>query len=423
MPARTQPRTPSPFRDRRGAVAILMAIMLPVILGISALAIDLGIWFREQSRLQIAADAAAMGAARLLSSGTATSSQYAAAALLEAQAVSSNLWLGSLATPVTVSVTSSSQLTVTLNSTASLYLTAILSIPPPKLVARATAGLVPPPSCVLTLNPNAAPGIQVDNAGSITGSNCGIFTDSTAANAIYLNSGTISANAVGAVGSVTESNSGSNTLNPSPGTSHAAAVSNPYASLNAPTPGACNYTNASFTAYQSNPYQFTQSNNVFCGNTTIGGNSSTDTFAPGIYYVVNGNLTFNNATITQASGVTFVITGSSPGAFIWTNNSNTTTTISAPATGPTAGIVIWQTCPSSGAAPANSLAGGSTLQLSGEIYTPCGALNLSNNAKIIAASGAALGVVAAQLYATGSASLAATAGGATASSTQVNLLQ
>jgi hypothetical protein len=140
-----------------------------------------------------------------------------------------------------------------------------------------------------------------------------------------------------------------------------------------------------FTAWASNPYSFTQTNtvqlaqtnssnvygNVFCGNVTIGGNGSTDTFAPGIYYIYNGSLTFNNADITSANGVTFVLTGTNPGSFNWTNYSNTTT-LSAPTTGDTAGITVWQTgstaSGSTNTITTDAFNGGSTLQLGGAFY-------------------------------------------------------
>lgn len=232
------------------------------------------------------------------------------------------------------------------------------------------------------------------------------------------------AKSIGAVGIVAKSNSGSNTMTPA-GTNDQAAVADPLAGMQAPTAGACSYTNASFTAWQATPYQFTQSANVFCGNTTIGGNSSTDTFAPGIYYVVNGSLTFNNATITQASGVSFVLTGANPGAFSWTNYSNSPTTITAPTTGPTAGIAVWQTCPASGTAPANSMAGGSTLQMGGQFYTPCGALNINNDAKLVAAPGSAMGVVANTMHVSGSGAISAniTSGGSGSAAGQIALIQ
>ena len=60
----TRPRAAA-MRRRRGAVAVMLALMLPVLLAASGLGIDYGIWQREAVRLQLAADAAAMGVGRL----------------------------------------------------------------------------------------------------------------------------------------------------------------------------------------------------------------------------------------------------------------------------------------------------------------------------------------------------------------------
>jgi Flp pilus assembly protein TadG len=415
------------IRQRRGAVAVMIAIMIPVLLAVAGLAIDLGAWYREANRLQLAADAGAMGAARLLAAQTASTSDFQKAALLEAQGITAGNWIGALATPVAIGVAPDwSKVTVTLTSTADLYFARVLGVSAPTLHATATAGTVTSQNaCILTLSATASIGIDVENMGSVTASGCGIFANATATAAVYLNSGTIKGTSLGAAGGIDISNSGSNLLSALEN-AFAGPQTDPYAnSLQTPTPGACSYTNASFTAYQATAYQFTQANNVFCGNTTIGGNATTDTFAPGVYYVVNGNLTFNNATVTSAAGVTFVLTGSNPGAFSWTNYSNTTTTMTAPTTGATAGILVWQTCPASGSAAASTFAGGSTLQISGEIYTPCGALNLSNNVKLTSVAGSTVGfgVEASTLSVQGSASLSVGAGSSSSSAAQIALLQ
>lgn len=412
------------MRDRRGAIAVMIAVMIPVLLAMLGLAVDLGVWYRESVRLQLAADAGAEGAAWLLPGQTARTSDFQAAALIAVNGVTGGKWIGTLATPASVSVAADwSQVTVTLTSTADRYMTSMIGVPAPALSATATAGIHVQSACILALSTSAAPAIQVDNMGSLKANGCGVFSNSTAANAIYLNSGTISGKSVGAAGGIALSNSGSNTFSPAPGNPHAAPQGDPYASLPAPSPGSCSYTNASFTANQASPYKFTQSKNVFCGTTTIGGNNTTDTFDPGTYYVVNGDLVFNNAAITQAQGVTFVLTGSTPGAFSWTNYSNAVMTMTAPTTGALAGVLVWQRCPTSGSGKANSFAGGSTLQISGEFYAPCGAVNLSNNAKLATTSGGAMGVVANTIHATGSAGISAGSSGTTNSAAQITLLR
>lgn len=415
-----------PFDDRRASVSLLVAVALPAMVLLAGISLDVAAWALQQTKLQHMVDAAAVaGARQAASGGTAQQNAGVAADLAElngAAGVASRTWNAATATlsdgEVSVAVGASkvhsggTAIAVTATRTVTGPVSALLpnGAGTRTLVTSGTAEtwsttntVTSTAPCVLALDGSANSAIKADNMGVITATGCGIFSNSSNATSIYLNSGTISGQSVGAVGGIVRSNSGSNTFSPMPGTSYAAAVGNPYGGRTVPSYGACSYTNASFSAYSPTPYAFTQARNVFCGNTTIGGNASTDTFAPGIYYVVNGNLIFNNATITQASGVSFVLTGSSPGSVQWTNYSNTNTTITPPTTGATAGIVFWQACPASGNAPDNSMAGGSTLILGGTFYAPCGALNMSNNARLNAPSSGGMDVVVRTLYAAGSA--------------------
>ncbi|HJM49099.1 MAG TPA: pilus assembly protein TadG-related protein, partial [Alphaproteobacteria bacterium] len=53
-------------RDGRGAVAIIVALVFPVIFGIAALTVDIGHVLYMEAKLQAAADAAALAAASSL---------------------------------------------------------------------------------------------------------------------------------------------------------------------------------------------------------------------------------------------------------------------------------------------------------------------------------------------------------------------
>jgi Flp pilus assembly protein TadG len=417
------------FRQRRGSVAVFTALAMTALLGSAALAIDVGFLYRQGMRLQLAADAGALGAARLLPAHTATTSTYQAAALSEVNGVSSAQTVGTLQTPVGASYAADwSTVTITLTSTPSTFFARAVGFVPSTISASAKAGatVVPPTACVLATSKTATDAIQVDNQGSIVATGCPIFSDSNAGTSIYLNSGTITGSSIGAVGGVVTSNSGSNVMSPSPGTSNAPSETDPFSTLTVPT-----YTNSCSTANtnvndtsNNNGQPYVLQPGQYCGTMTVGGNGSTDQFQPGTYVIVNGSLVFNNADVTLASGVQFVLTGSSPGSFQWTNYSNTTA-MTAPTSGTLAGILVWQTCNSSGSDSANTFNGGGTLQMSGSIYTPCGQLNMNNNAKLTAASNSSFGVVAQTIYATGSASIATStaSGSAAPTTTSYTLLQ
>ena len=189
-----------------GSVSVLVALMAPALIGGAALIIDAGMWFAQQCRLQLAADAAAHGTAFLLSdtslqsqSSSTQTSAFQSVALAEAQGVGGSL-ISALQTP-SVSVGANwASVTVTIGVKGDSFLSGAIGFAAPTLSASATAGLTPPSSCVLALNTSAAEAIHVDNMGSIRANGCGIFADSNASNAIYLNSGTISGQTIGTVG-------------------------------------------------------------------------------------------------------------------------------------------------------------------------------------------------------------------------------
>jgi Flp pilus assembly protein TadG len=51
------------LRDRRGAVAVAVAVLLPVLIGFAGIGVEIGLWFAVQRQNQSAADAAAISAA------------------------------------------------------------------------------------------------------------------------------------------------------------------------------------------------------------------------------------------------------------------------------------------------------------------------------------------------------------------------
>ena len=50
-------------RDRRGAVALAVAVLLPILIGFAGIGVEVGLWFAIQRQNQSAADAAAISAA------------------------------------------------------------------------------------------------------------------------------------------------------------------------------------------------------------------------------------------------------------------------------------------------------------------------------------------------------------------------
>lgn len=413
-------------KDRRGAVALWVAVAAPPLMMSAGLGLEASAWAVAKVQATVAADAAANAGAMVYgSANNAQTAVNAAANIAELNGIAGSasrtyvsgtktLTDGNASASVGPGVTNASHTAITVtvkkvvpNSFSALFGTSGNQVISATSVAEVwtSAGSGSTGACILALSSNATYAVKADNMGVLTASNCSIWSNSSATVSMYLNSGTISGTTVGAVGGISKSNSGSNTFAPWPASPYSAAQSDPYASqvasITLPTTYACHATPS--TAWAPSTRQ--QTPGVYCGNTTFGGNGVADQFAPGVYYILNGNLTFNNATINPSPGVSFVLLGSSPGAISYTNYSNTVTQMSAPSTGTTAGLLFYQACPSSGSAPANTMAGGSTLSLTGGIYMPCGALNVSNNIRLNTASGGTMRVVANTIYAAGSAQI------------------
>ncbi len=407
--------------DRRGSIAVMTAAFLLPVIAIIGLVIDEGFWTIASTRLQIAADAAAMGASLTMSSAafkaqsaTSQATTLQTVAQFEAKAAANKL-LGTLQTPFSISYDATHYTTVTVTLTAQppAYFTPALNIAAPTLSATATVSVPTVQPCVLTLGSSAANyGIKVDNQGSIVASGCPVFSNSPANPSIYLNSGTISGTAIGAVGTVSKSNSGSNSMTPSPGQSNQVAALDPDRNMTPPTPGSC----VAQKPYTTNG-NWHLSAGTYCNGLTIGGNGSTDTFDPGVYIITNGDLVFNDANITQAANVTFVLGGSNPGSFIWENNSST-----VPFT-PNAtmnGITFWLVCNSN--SQAVTIQQGGTFQVSGAIYAPCAAATIRDNGTAVQPpSGAALSFISSSLYVWGSGSLKTSNGGSGSASMAMRL--
>lgn len=428
-------------RNRRGSIALWVAVSAPALMMTTGLGLEVGTWAVTKTELTVAADAAA--AAGAIAYGKTASAQTAAgtaanvaelngvagAAARQWASSTQTLTDGSMTAKVGTGITNSSRtaVTVTVSRTLPASFSGFLLDSSSRTitvssVAEVWSGTATTGSgaCVLALDGSATNAIKVANMGMITATGCGIYANSNASTAIYLNSGTIKGDTVGAVGGIAKSNSGSNTFSPWPASPYGSAQANPFTAMATPSPGTYTCHTPPSTSYSSTPRQ--QTPGVYCGDTSFGGNGTSDQFAPGIYYILNGNLNFKNANILPATDVSFVLIGTTPGALNYGNSSNTEIQLSAPTSGPTAGILFWQTCGSSGTSPASTISEGSTLTVSGSIYLPCGALSVSNHIYLNTASGSTMRVVANTIDVASTAHINAVAQ-AVASAAQMALVQ
>lgn len=359
--------------DRSGSYAIVTAVLFPVLIGFVAFGTDVGVWFLKHQSLQTAADSAALSAANALESGNSDIA-------LVAQAVSGKYGFvaGTNGTTVTVNKPpksgsyqdSSNAIEVILKTAQPRYFSSIFNNQPLTIAARAVAREGSPGGgCVLSLDRTASGAATLQGSASVNLTNCALYDDSNSSSALTTGgTGSIQALATYVVGGVSST---ANIATTQGVITDAAVVGDPYAKESPPSvPGPCQH---------FNPNDSILPNTLYC-NIKVGANQ-TVTLSPGIYYIdvgSGGSFKVDGQGTVTGTGVTLVLT-SSTGS--WPNNANpvsisggATVSITAPTSGPTAGIALFADRSMPLGTPL-SIAGGASQYFGGAVYAPTAAVS------------------------------------------------
>jgi Flp pilus assembly protein TadG len=350
-------------KDRSGAMAMTIALMVTGFAAAAAMAVDVADWYGSRRAMQSAADAAALGGAMELYEG-GTVSQITAAATTDSKLNSTGL--GSGAT-LSVSVnTSAGTVTATMTKKASLLFSAVLLGSAPTITTTAVAGMVNAgaPACLLVTNPTASGALTVTGNGSISAPGCGIVVDSTSSSAMQIKggNGTITGDHICGPGGYT--GSGFTPLPTSCGAmDNALAGLTPPSNVNDP----CQYNSLSYSGGT-----VTLSPGVYCGGISVSGKTTLN-LNPGVYILRNGALTgTGQATINGTGGVGIWMTGT--GTTVSLENDDVSVTgqvnvnIVAPSSGSMAGIAIYQDASAPTGTISNKLAGNGAVNFTGALY-------------------------------------------------------
>ena len=381
--------------NERGSITLLTALCLPMLLGALAIAIDIGYLYITQRQLQTLADAAAMAGAL-----EASSCSTANCGVIQTAATSAFTEDGRPAPTVFLQCATASGTGVLLtinngpcalgasdpNHLDANYVEAVVTEQVPtyfagfrgfhtvQISARAEAGKSSPPGPCLNILGTSGQTVTLNSGASITdgtGSTCAFNVNSSGTPSVLEVSGaTVDVGSYTVHGTVTD-NGGSYTPAPTTGTA------------TKPDPIAAEITAGTITT-PTQPAVSSTCCNPVSGATTLqpgyyssglnfNGSGYTVTLNPGVYYfggsmVVGGvNLTGSNVTIYFANGSL-------------TMNSASTMTLSAPSTGSTAGMLIWQ-------APADSspmiLDSSSSSSWGGAVYVPGAQLTLNGGSTAV----------------------------------------
>ncbi|MCR4377034.1 MAG: pilus assembly protein TadG-related protein [Rhodospirillales bacterium] len=366
--------------NRRGSVALMFALMLPIIFGIIGLGVEVGMWFKDRRELQTIADAAAVSAAIENAYG-ATQAEIEAAAQMEAttngfDATTDDITYIGVPTQGAFNG-QAGYIEVIISRQLETILSQVFSSLDPTTTVRAVASTGNASSgeaCVLALDTTGA-AVTVSGNGAVTLTNCQVASNSTADDALSVSgSGGLDVDCYSVVGNVDVS-AGLTTAAGCAGATGATAIADPYADLEDPDDGNCD-----------EPGNF-EWNSV--GSTTIGNGSWNDPYVIcGDFWAKKGTVTFNglvvikgdfkaNATATidsAANGTTVVL---KDGGQINNINGGADVTLTAPSSEAIAdewqGILFYQdrdTSPACTGNNCNTLNGNGSTMFEGVVYFP-----------------------------------------------------
>lgn len=219
--------------------------------------------------------------------------------------------------------------------------------------------------CILALNRTARKTLDLTGGSSISAPNCGVFVNSSDSEAVNLTGGaTISADITcveGGIKALAEN------ITP-PADFTCGVTPDPMANFQPPAFSGCDYTDFE----SSGGLTVALWPGVYCGGIKLTGGTRAF-FRPGTYVLKDGWLETTGGGDFEGEGVTFYVTGTdskielSGGAVI---------NLSAPTTGPFAGVLFYQD-PNSSPGLTSKLSGGGELYFEGVVYFPTQELNVS----------------------------------------------
>ena len=390
--------------SRRGAVAVLVALMLVVIIGFVSLGSEVVLLLLTSRQMQSAADAAALGAVSAQLSGSPSDYTHEAFALAAAAGFADGQTTACpLLNPMVYAGTpcdgahtnDSAYVEVLIREPQTLVLANVVYQGPLTVSARAVARASGNGSCALVLDP--ASGALSMNGNSIVNLvGCDVSVNSTAANAVQLVGGaTINTNHMYDSGGYTLT--GSSQINATTGiTTQAPATVDPYANYIMPPAAATCIPALDIKTNTSIPP------GTYCSIKVS--NATLSLSPPGNYIIKGGSLTVTAGATLTGSGVTIVLTGSGSNYATVSIAANSTVTLTAPSNGAEAGLVFFQDRNAPVGGGPNTFNGGANQVITGALYFPNQTVDFAGGA---AASNACTQIVAWDLSLVGSAVLEA----------------
>ena len=367
------------YHRGRGFVLITMLASVVVLVAFLGLAIDTAYMELVKTRMQTAADAAALGGAQEIKlSGVANVEASARAdAALNGFTHGVNGATVSVHNPPSAgySTGDSTGVEVIITQPVNTLFMGVVGSTAVTVSARAVARQGPGTSCLHVLDPTANAAFSASGGANVK-IDCGVVVESNHATAFSVSGGTtVTAASYSVFGG--KSVIGGSTVNPSPVTG-VKGPGDPLAYLAPPAVGACDFTNLSIGGGLTR----TLGPGVYCGGITLTNGSNITFSPPGIYILKGGGLDIGGGVTAHGTGVTFYNTAGGGYAFKPFNFHNgAMVNFSAPTGGPMAGILLFQDRTISSAL-VNNFIGGTTIFLNGSLYLPTTAVLYSGGTDV-----------------------------------------
>ena len=360
-------------RGTRGFVLVTMAISSAAVLACVGLAIDTGYLQLVKSRMQTAADAAAVGGVQEIrqNGGARVTDAARADAALNGFTHGQNSVSIAVNNPPAAGYYTSDHaaVEVIISQDVGTLFMGVLDFRSVSVRARAVARQGSASSCVYVLDPGASNAFSASGGANVV-VNCGILVDSSSSNALQASGGAqVTATSIAVTGNY--SSSGGAVLSPAP-VIHVSPTDDPLANLTPPAVGECDQSGFNVSSGLSK----TIAPGVYCNGISISGGSQV-TLQAGTYILLGGGLNLSGGSTLTGTGVTFYNTGEAGHPYHAINISGgTTVTLSAPTSGSLAGILFYQDA-SISSGQQSSVSGGASSVFDGALYFPTTPLSYS----------------------------------------------
>ena len=361
--------------DRTGSVALIGALLFPVLIMLAAYAVDYGMVVNQRSRLQAAVDVAALAAARELGLVDTRTDNLAeiTKSVVRDQMKSTTLqdrWEKAIAFETKADDSKQSVTVIARQEIASPF-GAFLRLGSTKLTVTATAQIIGNPNlCVLALEPRELGALWLERDSKLTGNDCAVFSNSlSSAGLTVRDSGVLEATTVCSAGGF----AGSGTVAPDPLTD-CPQFEDPLRARPAPSYAGCD----SQDLVVSDETR-TLLPGVYCGGLTIEGTSRV-TLEPGNYIITDGPLTVQDSSELVGEHVSFYLAGTGFGSGMRLG-ADTTISLSATTTGPLAGLLFFASRDQQKYVTHTIMSNNARILL-GTIYMPNNSLFVDGTAKI-----------------------------------------